>query len=104
MKMKVFDDGFEGHVRRSLARAKARQAGERLEPETAIAFADPLDMLECLSRQRIRIVQTIRMRKLSISPLAEELDLPLTLNMLWANMISESPHIPNLCRVRMLHS
>jgi Carboxypeptidase regulatory-like domain len=32
------------------------------------------------------------------------LGLPLTLNMLWANMISESPHIPNLCRVRMLHS
>jgi predicted transcriptional regulator len=73
MKMKVFDDGFEGHVRNSLARAKARQAGERLEPETAIAFADPFDMLECLSRQRIRIVQTIRMRKLSISTLAEEL-------------------------------
>ena len=73
MKVKVFDDGFEGHVRRSLARAKARQAGERLEPETAITFAHPLDMLECLLRQRIRIVQTIRQRKLSISALAEEL-------------------------------
>ena len=73
MKVKVFDDGFEGHVRRSLARAKARQAGERLEPEKAITFADPLDMLECLSKQRIRIVQTIRQRKLSISALAEEL-------------------------------
>jgi predicted transcriptional regulator len=55
------------------ARAKARQAGERLEPETAITFAHPLDMLECLLRQRIRIVQTIRQQKLSISPLAEEL-------------------------------
>jgi predicted transcriptional regulator len=73
MKVKVFDDGFEGHVRRSLARAKARQAGERLESETAITFADPLDMLECLSKERIRIVQTIRRRKLSISSLAEEL-------------------------------
>ncbi len=73
MKVKVFDDGFEGHVRRSLARAKSRQAGERLESETAITFADPLDMVECLSKERIRIVQTIRNRKLSISSLAEEL-------------------------------
>jgi predicted transcriptional regulator len=70
MKVKVFDDGFEGHVRRSLARAKARQAGERLEPETAITFADPL---ECLSRQRVGIVQTIRQQKLNIPALAEEL-------------------------------
>lgn len=73
MKVKVFDDGFEGHVRRSLARAKSREAGERLESETAITFADPLDMVECLSKERIRIVQTIRNRKLSISSLAEEL-------------------------------
>ncbi|MCL2659963.1 MAG: HTH domain-containing protein [Acidobacteriaceae bacterium] len=73
MNVKVFDDGFEGHVKRSLARAKTRQAGERLESETAITFADPLDMLECLSKQRIRIVQTIRRRRLSISALAEEL-------------------------------
>lgn len=73
MTVKVFDDGFEGHVRRSLTRAKARQTGGRLEPETAITFADPLDMVDCLSRERIRIVQTIRKRKLSISSLAEEL-------------------------------
>jgi predicted transcriptional regulator len=73
MKVKVFDDGFEGHVRRSLARVKALQAGERLAPETAITFADPLDMIECLSKQRIRIVQAIRQRELSISALAEEL-------------------------------
>jgi hypothetical protein len=73
MKVKVFDDGFEGHVRRSLARAGARQAGERLEAETAITFADPLDMIECLSRQRIRIFQATRKRMLSISALAEEL-------------------------------
>ena len=28
MKVKVFDDGFEGHVRRSLARAIARQGAD----------------------------------------------------------------------------
>lgn len=73
MKLKVFDDGLEGHVQRSLARAKSRGAGERLVPETAITFADPLDLLECLSKERIRIVQAIRKRKLSISSLAEAL-------------------------------
>lgn len=59
MTVTVSEDGFEGHVRCSLARAKVRQAGERLEPETAITFADPLDMVDCLSKERIRIVQTI---------------------------------------------
>jgi predicted transcriptional regulator len=73
MKVKVFNDGFEGHVRRSLTRARARQAGQRLDKETAITFADPLDMLECLSKERIRIVQTIRVHRLSISGLAEKL-------------------------------
>jgi predicted transcriptional regulator len=73
MKIRVFDDGFEGHVRRSLARAKARGVEHRLPPETAITFADPMDLLECLSKERIRIVQTIRKRKLSVSSLAQEL-------------------------------
>src|SRR3984885_2365328 len=73
MKMRVFDDGFEGHVLRSLARAKARGVERRLPPGTAITFADPMDLLECLSKERIRIVQTIRKRKLSVSSLAQEL-------------------------------
>ena len=46
---------------------------ERLVPETAITFADPLDLLECLSKERIRIVQALRKRKLSISSLAGDL-------------------------------
>jgi len=49
MKTKVFADGFEGHVERSLERAQRRENGERLEPERIITFADPLDMLECLT-------------------------------------------------------
>jgi predicted transcriptional regulator len=73
MKIRVFDDGFEGHVQRSLARAKARGVEQRLPRETAITFADPMDLLECLSKERIRIVQTIRRRKLSVSSLAQEL-------------------------------
>jgi len=73
MKTKVFADGFEGHVRRSLERARRRENGERLEPERIITFADPLDMLECLTAQRIRLCQVARKKQLSISALAEEL-------------------------------
>jgi len=73
MKIKVFADGLEGHKRRSLERAERRELGERLEPERIITFADPLDMLECLTAQRIRLCQVARKKRLSISALAEEL-------------------------------
>jgi|ERR1035437_2634334 predicted transcriptional regulator len=73
MKTKVFSDGFEGHVRRSLERIQKIENGERLEPERIITFADPLDMLECLTAQRIRLCQVARKKRLSISALAEEL-------------------------------
>jgi predicted transcriptional regulator len=73
MKTKVFADGFEGHKRRSLERAERRERGERLEPERIITFADPLDMLECLTAQRIRLCQVARKKKLSVSALAAEL-------------------------------
>jgi predicted transcriptional regulator len=73
MKTQVFADGFEGHVKRSLERARRRENGERLEPERIITFADPLDMLECLTAQRIRLCQVARKKQLSISALAVEL-------------------------------
>jgi predicted transcriptional regulator len=73
MKTKVFQDGFEGHVRRSLERAVKREKGERLEAEKIITFADPLDMIECLTAQRVRLCQMVRKKRLSISALAEEL-------------------------------
>ncbi|MDQ2925247.1 MAG: HTH domain-containing protein [Acidobacteriota bacterium] len=73
MKTKIFADGFEGHVTRSLARAAKRERGEPLEPERIITFADPLDMAECLTVQRVRLWQVVRKKRLSISALAEEL-------------------------------
>src|SRR5277367_1098425 len=73
MKTKVFSDGFEGHKRRSLDRAKRLAKGERLEAERIITFADPLDMVTCLTTERVRLVQTVRRKRLSISSLAEEL-------------------------------
>jgi predicted transcriptional regulator len=73
MKTKIFSDGFEGHVRRSLDRAKRRERGERLESQRTITFADPIHMLECLTAERIRLCQVARKKRLSISALAEEL-------------------------------
>ncbi|MGA2755003.1 MAG: helix-turn-helix domain-containing protein [Terracidiphilus sp.] len=73
MRVKVFTDGFEGHVRRSLDRARRREAGERLEPEKIITFGDPMMMFELMTVQRVRLLQTARKKKLSISALAEEL-------------------------------
>ncbi len=73
MKTKVFQDGFEGHMRRSLNRAERRDLGEALMPEKIVTFADPLDMMECLTAQRVRLCQLVRKKRLSISALAEEL-------------------------------
>ena len=73
MKTKVFHDGFEGHVRRSLERARKLKKGERLEAEKVITFADPVDMIECLTVQRVRLFQIVMKKRLSISALAEEL-------------------------------
>lgn len=73
MKTKIFSDGFEGHVRRSLERARKMERGEHLEPEKIITFADPLHMLECLTANRVRLCQVARKKRLSISALAEEL-------------------------------
>ena len=73
MKVSIENDGFEGHVQRSLKRSVRREKGERMEAEKVITFADPLDLLECLTVQRIRICQATRKGRLSITALAEEL-------------------------------
>ena len=73
MKTKIFSNGFEGHVRRSLDRAKRLGKSERLESQRTITFADPIHMLECLTAERIRLCQVARKKRLSISALAEEL-------------------------------
>jgi len=73
MKTKVFFDGFEGHVRRSLERAEKMSQGEPVEAQRIITFQDPLQMIECLTAQRIRLCQVVRKKRLSISTPAEEL-------------------------------
>lgn len=73
MKTQIFSDGLEGHKRRSLDRAKRLQKGERLKAEKIITFADPLDMISCLTVERVRLVQTVRKKPFSITSLAVEL-------------------------------
>ena len=73
MKTKIFDDGLEGHIGRSLDRAARRDGGERLPPQRVITFADPLDLLQCLTAERLRLCRVARSKPLSISALAEEL-------------------------------
>ena len=73
MKTKFFADGLEGHLKRSLERLDKRDRGEKLEPERIFTFADPFQMLECLTAQRYRLFMAIRKKRLSITALAEEL-------------------------------
>ncbi len=73
MKTKIFADGFEGHVRRSLARAAKFDRGEPVEAERILNFADPLHMMQCLTAERLRMFQAVRAKRLSVSALAEEL-------------------------------
>lgn len=73
MKVKVLADGVEGHVRRSLERARKLDRGERLEAEKILNFEDPAMLLECLTAERIRLVETARKKPMSITALAEKL-------------------------------
>jgi predicted transcriptional regulator len=73
MKTKIFADGFEGHVKRSLERAQRIKRGERIEPQRTITFSDPVDMLSCLTAERMRLCQVARTKPLSITALAQEL-------------------------------
>jgi predicted transcriptional regulator len=73
MKTKVFYDGFDGHVQRSLARIANMKKGENLEPERIVTFADPLDLMACFTPDRIRLYQAVGSKQRCISALAEEL-------------------------------
>jgi len=74
MKIKVRSDGFEGYKKRALARAAKLARREPVRPEVTITFDNPLDMLEVLSAERIRLCETARSKAFSISALAAELN------------------------------
>jgi len=73
MKLTVRADGFEGYAKRAQARAKRLSRGERLEPEMTINFESPLDMLEVLSAERMRLLEKTRTQAFSVTGLAAAL-------------------------------
>jgi predicted transcriptional regulator len=74
MKVTVHADGFEGHVERSMARAKRLARKERIEPGITLTFADPLDMLDVLTAKRLMLMKVARQGKYSVSSLAAVLN------------------------------
>jgi len=73
VKLTVYTDGFEGFKRRSLARAKKLDKGERIEPSFGFTFESPMQMFEVLTAQRVRLVELARTKPYSIAALARAL-------------------------------
>jgi predicted transcriptional regulator len=66
-------DGFEGWVKRGRERVRRIARKEKIEPEMTINFESPLEMLECLSPERMRLFAATKARACSMSELAAEL-------------------------------
>jgi predicted transcriptional regulator len=73
MKTVIRAEGLEGHAKRAIARARKLDRGEAIEAEVTLTFADPLDMLEVLTANRLRLVEAARERRHSVSSLAAAL-------------------------------
>jgi predicted transcriptional regulator len=70
MKLTIRADGFEGWSERSRVRAERLARKEFVEPEMTINFDSPLEMVQCLTAQRVRLFQTAQKRPHSVSELA----------------------------------
>jgi predicted transcriptional regulator len=73
MNFKIHTDGFEGFVQRSAERSRKRSLGERIAPSFGITFESPMQMLEVLTAQRLRVVEVARTRPYSVTGLAKKL-------------------------------
>jgi predicted transcriptional regulator len=73
MNLTVHTDGFEGFARRSRERAGKMDRGERIEPSRGLTFESPLQMLEVLTAQRMRVVEVARTKPYSVTALAKKL-------------------------------
>ncbi len=73
MKLTVHTDGFEGWAKRGLERARKMSRGEKIAPSCAITFESPLQMLEVLTAERIRLCEVARTQPFTISGLAAAL-------------------------------
>jgi predicted transcriptional regulator len=73
MKLKIETDGLDGYAKRALARARKLDRREAIRPEITITFDDPLAMVEVLTPERLRLMQRVRTKSLSITALAASL-------------------------------
>ena len=73
MKARIFSDGFEGHRSRSASFVEKLMRREKIKPEIAITFADPLDLANFLTVNCIRLCEATRRGPVSVSQLATEL-------------------------------
>lgn len=76
MKTRFVQESFGSMTERSMARARKLDAGEPIEPENIISFEDPLDLLELLSVERIRLLKAARGEALPVDELARRLGRP----------------------------
>ena len=76
MKTRFIQESFEAMTQRSIERARKLDAGEPIEPYNIISFEDPLDLLELLSVERIRLLKAARGKPLSVDDLARKLGRP----------------------------
>ena len=76
MKTRFIQESFEAATERLIDRARKLDAGEPIEPENIISFEDPLDLLELLSVERIRLLKAARGSVLSVDELARKLGRP----------------------------
>jgi predicted transcriptional regulator len=73
MNLTIHTDGLEGFAKRSLERAKKLDGGERIKATRGLTFESPLQMLEVLTAQRMRMVEVARTKPYSVTALAKKL-------------------------------
>lgn len=73
-KVKISTGTSEDFFRRVLTHAEKLDRGEDIEPGITITFEDPLEMLNILTSERVRLLRTSKAGALPISDLASALD------------------------------
>jgi predicted transcriptional regulator len=73
MKLTVQADGFEGWAKRGRERAERLTRGEKIVAVKTINFDSPLEMLEVLTVERMRLLEAARTQAFSVTGLAAAL-------------------------------
>jgi len=60
----------DAFFRRSAARARKLDRGEKLLPEMRLTFEDPADLIRVLTAQRVRVLDAVRRNPAPVSELA----------------------------------